>query len=85
VLTLLASFGWQSQVMPAPRNLAIVSDGWFLLDYGDITPVLVLRWLLFNFGRRYATLDAATEQLLAANLEFNATPQEVVFRVQHSF
>jgi len=83
MLTLVASLGAQSRVLPAPKTL--VSDGWFRLDYGDFTPILALRWLLVDFGRRYATLDAATEQLLAANLGFNATHQEIVFRVQRSF
>jgi len=83
MLTLMASLGAQSRVIPAPKTL--VTNGWFRLDYGDVTPFLVLRWLLFDFGRRYATLDAATQQLLAANLGFNATHQEVVFRVQRSF
>jgi outer membrane protein TolC len=83
VLTLLASFGAQRRIIPVPAN--VVSDGWVRLDYGDVSPILALRWLLFDFGRRHATLDAATEQLLAANLEFNAAHQEVVFRVQRSF
>jgi outer membrane protein TolC len=83
MLTLVASMGAQSRVIPAPKT--IVSDGWFRLDYGDVTPVLQLRWLLFDFGRRSAALDAATEQLLAADLGFNATHQEIVFRVQRSF
>jgi outer membrane protein TolC len=83
MLTLLASFGAQRRIIPVPST--VVSDGWVRLDYGDVTPLLELRWLLVDFGRRSATLDAATEQLLAANLEFNAAHQEVVFRVQRSF
>ncbi|HME71208.1 MAG TPA: TolC family protein [Myxococcota bacterium] len=83
MLALVASMGAQSRVIPAPTTL--VSDGFFRLDYGDVTPILSLRWLIFDFGRRSAALDAATEQLLAADLGFNATHQEVVFRVQRSF
>ncbi len=83
MLALVASMGAQSRVLPAPKTL--VSDGFFRLDYGDVTPILSLRWLIFDFGRRSAALDAATEQLLAADLGFNATHEEVVFRVQRSF
>ena len=46
---------------------------------------LDLKWLLFDFGGRRATVDAARAQLMAANVGFNATHQQIVFAVTKSF
>src|SRR3984893_5663263 len=46
---------------------------------------LTMKWLLFDFGQRDATVNAAREGLLIANVAFNATHQRVVFEVSQSF
>jgi outer membrane protein len=46
---------------------------------------LTMKWLLFDFGQREATVRAAKEGLLIANVAFNATHQRVVFEVSQSF
>jgi outer membrane protein len=46
---------------------------------------LTMKWLLFDFGQRDATVNAAREGLLVANVAFNATHQRVVFQVSQSF
>jgi outer membrane protein len=46
---------------------------------------LTMKWLLFDFGEREATVSAAREGLLIANVAFNATHQRVVFEVSQSF
>jgi outer membrane protein len=46
---------------------------------------LTMKWLLFDFGQREATVSAAREGLLMANVAFNATHQRVVFEVSQSF
>ncbi len=46
---------------------------------------LTMKWLLFDFGQRAATVSAAREGLLIANVAFNATHQRVVFEVSQSF
>jgi outer membrane protein len=46
---------------------------------------LDVKWLLFDFGGRKATVAAAKEQLMAANVSFNATHQQIVFAVTRSF
>jgi outer membrane protein TolC len=46
---------------------------------------LTMKWLLFDFGQREATISAAREGLLIANVAFNATHQRVVFDVSQSF
>jgi len=46
---------------------------------------LDVKWLLFDFGGRRATVAAAKEQLMAANMAFNATHQQIVFAVTRGF
>jgi outer membrane protein TolC len=46
---------------------------------------LDVRWLLFDFGGRKATVAAAKEQLMMANVGFNAAHQQIVFAVTKSF
>ena len=46
---------------------------------------LDLQWLLLDFGARKAGLDAAREKLMAANVSFNATHQQIVFDVTRHF
>jgi outer membrane protein len=46
---------------------------------------LTMKWLLFDFGQRDATVNAAREGLLIANVGFNATHQRVVFEVSQNF
>jgi len=44
-----------------------------------------MKWLLFDFGQRDATVNAAREGLLIANVGFNATHQRLVLEVSQSF
>jgi outer membrane protein TolC len=69
VLTLAALGGYQSSAFPAPKDVA--PDGFFRANLEQVVPVLSLRWLLLDFGRRGGARDAAKERLLAANLGFN--------------
>jgi outer membrane protein len=46
---------------------------------------LDVKWLLFDFGGRQAAVAEAREQLMAANVSFNATHQRIVFAVTKSF
>src|SRR5262245_4275792 len=83
MLSLAAFGGYQSLPLPAPQNL--IPDGFFRVETLHLTPGLGLKWLLLDFGRRGATMDAAKERLLAANLGFNRTHQALAFRVQRAF
>ncbi len=44
-----------------------------------------LNWLLFDFGGRAAQVAEAREKLMAANVNFNATHQKIVFELTKSF
>jgi outer membrane protein len=46
---------------------------------------LSLKWLLFDFGERAAAVKSAREDLLIANVAFNATHQKLVFEVSRNF
>jgi len=83
LLTLAAFGGYQSIPLPAPQTL--IPQGFFRVDIAHLVPGLVLKWLLLDFGRRGATMDSAKERLLAANLGFNRTHQDLAFRVQRAF
>ena len=83
VLALAALGGYKSVGLPAPKNVA--PNGFFRVDLEQAVPILNLRWLLLDFGRRGNALDAAKERLLSANLAFNRKHQEIIFRVQRAF
>jgi outer membrane protein TolC len=51
----------------------------------SITSLFALQWTLIDFGRRSADTDRAAEELLASNLQFNRTHQDVTFMVQRTF
>jgi TolC family type I secretion outer membrane protein len=44
-----------------------------------------LNWLLFDFGGRKAEVAGARERLMMANVNFNATHQQIVFALTKSF
>jgi len=44
-----------------------------------------LNWLLFDFGGRKAEVAGAREKLMMANVNFNATHQQIVFALTKSF
>src|SRR4029077_18196163 len=83
VLAISALGGYKSVGVPIPKDL--VSDGFFRFDLAQALPVLTLRWLLLDFGRRESAGDAAKERLLAANLGFNRRHQQVAFAVQRAY
>jgi outer membrane protein len=51
----------------------------------SLTPLVRLEWTLIDFGRRAADTERAAEELLASNLQFNRTHQDVTFAVQRRF
>ncbi len=51
----------------------------------SITSLFSLQWTLLDFGRRAADTDRAAQELMASNLQFNRTHQDVTFAVQRTF
>jgi len=83
LLALKASADWAR--LPVPIPLSPQEAGYMDLEAQSVRPVAVLEWVLLDFGRRAATVGAARERLLAANLGFNARHLEIVFKVQTAF
>ena len=70
---------------PEPVPLTLDKGAFMDVKEQQATPVAELDWILLDFGRRKADVNAAKHQLLAANLGFNAHHQEIVFKVQSAF
>ena len=71
--------------VPIPLPVSPTKAGYMDVEAQFAHPGAVLEWMLLDFGRRGALVSAAREQLLAANLGFNARHLEVVFKVQSAF
>jgi TolC family type I secretion outer membrane protein len=65
---------------PAPFLTEVVSGNETAED-----AMLTAEWLLFDFGERKAATTEAREQLMMANVSFNATHQQIVFNVIQNF
>jgi outer membrane protein len=82
-LALIASAAWVDLPVPLPESSGKVA--YLGVEAQEAQAALALEWVLLDFGRRSATVDAAKEQLLGANLGFNARHLEIVFKVQTAF
>src|SRR5262249_273305 len=49
------------------------------------TPLLDLRWLLFDFGAREASVNLSKQKLAAANQLFNLRHQQIIFKVTKAY
>src|ERR1700722_1642990 len=82
-LSLQAIGGFQHTPLPMPRNL--VPAGYFVSDTREVIPALALKWLLFDFGRRDAQLEAAHADSFVANVAFTGAHQKLVFEVSQAY
>jgi len=83
MLALEASADYVRQSAPLP--LTPTTAGYMNVEAEQASPVVELEWVLLDFGRRSADVSGAKNQLLAANLGFNAYHQQIVFKVQSAF
>lgn len=70
---------------PAPKQVSVLAGGTLPLDAAAERAAIGLKWLLFDFGERKAAVTEAKEHLVMANVGFNATHQQIVFRVTEGF
>src|SRR4029434_3620193 len=75
---------FQRSPLPLPKT-ARAPQGFFVADTQAFLPALTLKWLLFDFGGKEASIDAATQTLAAANFGFNAMHQKIVFDVTRAY
>jgi outer membrane protein len=66
------------------QELAVLTSV-FPSHVGAENATLDMKWLLFDFGGRKAATTSAREQLMLANVSFNATHQQIVFNVTQHF
>jgi outer membrane protein TolC len=71
--------------VPLPIPTTVVPGGIFTADTQFAIPTLTLEWLLLDFGRRQALVDAARALTIEATAGFNAKHQEIVFNVTRDF
>ena len=83
ILVGIAAFGDSRQINPFPA--AIIPKGYSMVEAPFAQPEITLDYLLFDFGKREAKVDAAVAQKLAAGANFIRTNQEVAFRVATAY
>jgi outer membrane protein len=70
---------------PSLSNVRITGGGSLVTEAQVYRGELSAKWLLLDFGERSAVVAASKEQLMMANVGFNATHQKIVFQVTERF
>jgi len=70
---------------PSLSNVRITGGGSLVTESRVYRGELNAKWLLLDFGERSAVVAASREQLMMANVGFNATHQKIVFQVTDRF
>jgi len=70
---------------PGPAEVSITGGGTLVTEAVGEKAALGVKWLLLDFGERKAASTMAKEELMAANVGFNAVHQHIVFTVTHRF
>lgn len=78
-----AIFADQRFINPFPKPLA--PRGYVMVEVPAVVPEVTLDYLIFDFGKREARVDAATAEKLAAGANFIQANQDVAFRVASAF
>jgi outer membrane protein TolC len=82
-LSFQAIGGFQHTPLPVPKDL--VAKGYFISDTREVLPSIALKWLLFDFGRRDAALEAAKADSFVANVTFTGAHQSLIFSVSQAY
>jgi outer membrane protein len=75
--------GYEHTPLPAPKSL--IPRGFFESNTQEFIPSLALKWLLFDFGRRAASLEGARADSFTANVAFTGAHQSVIFSVSQAY
>ena len=75
--------GYEHTPLPAPKSL--IPKGFFESNTQEFIPSLALKWLLFDFGQRSASLQGARADSFVANVAFTGTHQSVIFSVSQAY
>jgi outer membrane protein len=83
ILAGVATFAGQRTIEPFPKPLAPL--GYIVVDAGLLQPEITLQYLLFDSGKRKASVDAAAARTLAAGANFIQVNQDVAFQVASAY
>jgi outer membrane protein len=83
ILAGVATFAGQRIIEPFPKPLAPL--GYITVEAGLLQPEITLQYLLFDSGKRKASVDAATAGTLAAGANFIQVNQDVAFQVASAY
>lgn len=83
ILSGVAAFSGERIINPFPKPLA--PQGYTLVTAAETVEEVAVQYLMFDFGRRKAKVDAATAEKIAAGANFIQANQEVAFRVSSSY
>lgn len=75
--------GYQHTPLPAPGTL--FPAGNVELDTKEVIPSLVIKWLLFDFGKRDSLMEAANQISIASNVAFTGAHQKLIFEVSKAY
>ena len=79
----LAIFGDRRSVNPFPKPLA--PRGYVMVEVPIVEPGVTLQYLIFDFGKREASVDSAKGEKLAAGADFIQVNQALAFRVASAY
>lgn len=79
----LAVFGDERLINPFPKPLA--PRGYVMVEVPVVRPEVTLQYLIFDFGRREATVDAAKQEKFAAGADVIQINQALAFRVASAY
>ena len=75
----LAVFGDERLINPFPKPLA--PRGYVMVEVPDVRPEVTLQYLIFDFGKREASVNLAKEERFAAGADVIQVNQALAFRV----
>ena len=79
----LAVFGDERLINPFPKPLA--PRGYVMVEIPIVRPEVALQYLIFDFGKREASVDSARSEKLAAGADLIQVNQAVAFRVASAY
>lgn len=75
--------GYQHTAIPLPTFVS--PTGEIVIDTSQVFPALVIKWLLFDFGKRDCMLESAKQLSYASNVAFTKTHQQLIFDVAKAY
>jgi outer membrane protein len=82
-LSIEAIAGYQRTPLPVPTT--VNPRGYFISSTVEAIPMVAMKWLLFDFGRRDGQEQAARANSFVANVGFTGAHQKLIFAVSRAY